>query len=90
MLLSSLPSSYDYLTTTIMYDKETLELENVRQMLLNNELMKKIDSTEEVSGLVVKGQRGDHRVGHPKGIQRFLAIFLATFVKKHGTSRRIV
>ena len=25
MLLSSLPSSYDHLTTTIMYDKETLE-----------------------------------------------------------------
>jgi len=30
MLLSSFPSSYDHLTTTIMYDKETLELEDVR------------------------------------------------------------
>ena len=33
ILLSFLLSSYDHLTTTIMYDKETLELEDVRQML---------------------------------------------------------
>ena len=57
LLFSSLPSSYDYLTTTIMYDKETLELENIRQMLKNNELMKKTDFTKEASELVVKGQR---------------------------------
>ena len=49
LLLFSLPSSYDHLATTIMYDKETLELEDVRQMLQNNELMKKTDSTEETS-----------------------------------------
>ena len=36
LLLSSLPSSYDHLATTIMYGKKTLELENVRQMLQNN------------------------------------------------------
>ena len=29
-LLSSLPSSYDHLATTIMYDKETSELKDVR------------------------------------------------------------
>ena len=33
LLLSSLPSSYDHLASIIMYRKETLELENVRQML---------------------------------------------------------
>jgi len=33
MLLSSLLSSYDHLTTTIMYGKETLKLKDVRQML---------------------------------------------------------
>ena len=49
-----------------MYDKETLELEDVRQMLQNNELMKKTDSTEEASGLVVKGQKGRSRIGDPK------------------------
>jgi len=41
LLLSSLPSGYDYLATTIMYGKKTLELKVVRQMLQNNELMKK-------------------------------------------------
>jgi len=40
-----------------MYGKEALELENIRQMLQNNELKKKTDSTKEASGLVVKGQR---------------------------------
>ena len=33
LLLSSLPSSHDHLATTIMYSKETVELEDVRQML---------------------------------------------------------
>ena len=55
LLLSSLPSSYDHLATTIMYGKETLQLEDIRQML-QNELMKKTDSTEEALGLFVKGQ----------------------------------
>ena len=40
-----------------MYEKETLELEDVKQMLQNNELMKKTNSTKETSGLVVKEQR---------------------------------
>jgi len=45
LLLSFLPSTYDHLATTIMYGEEILELEDVRQMLQNNELMKKTDST---------------------------------------------
>jgi len=51
-----------------MYDKETLELEDVRQMLQNNELMKKTDSTKEASGLFVKGQRERSKSRGPKGI----------------------
>ena len=31
LLLSSLPSSYNHLVTTIIYGKETLELKDVRQ-----------------------------------------------------------
>jgi len=65
MLLSSLPLSYAHLTITIMYDKKTLELKDVRQML-QNELMKKMDFTEEASGLVVKGQRGRSKSKGPK------------------------
>jgi len=38
LLLFSLPSSYDHLATIIMYDKETLELEDVKKVLWNNEL----------------------------------------------------
>jgi len=49
LLMSSLPQSYDHLATTIMYEKETLELEDVKKMLQNNELMKKIDFIEEAS-----------------------------------------
>ena len=40
-----------------MYGKKTLELKDVRQMLQNNELMKKADYIEEASRLIVKGQR---------------------------------
>ena len=58
LLFSFLPSSYDHLTTIITYGKKTLELKDIRQMLKNNELMKKTNSTEYVSGLVIKGQTG--------------------------------
>jgi len=68
LLLSSLLSSYDHLATTIMYDKETLELTDVRQMLQNNELMKKTDSMEEASGLFSRARGEDQRVGDPKRI----------------------
>src|SRR3954470_15732342 len=53
ILFSSLPPSYDHLVTTILYGKETLELEDVKVMLVNNEFMKRTDSTQEGSGLVV-------------------------------------
>jgi len=47
-----------------MYDKEALELEDIRQ-ILQNELMK-TDSTDEASGLVVDGQRGRSKSRGPK------------------------
>ena len=88
LLLSSLLSSYDHLTTTIMYGKETLELEDVRQILQNNELTKKTDSTKEASRLFIKAIGEDQRAGDPKGIQRLLAVSLTTFVRNQGTSRK--
>jgi len=51
--------------TTTMYEKESLELKDVRQMLHNNELKKKIDSTK-VLGLVVKEQRRRSQSREPK------------------------
>ena len=83
LLLYSLLSSYDHITTTIMYDKKILELENVRQMLQNNELMKKIDSTEKASGLFVKGQ-GRSKSRGPKRDPEASSSFSCYFCKKSG------
>jgi len=47
LLLYSFPSNYDHLATNIKYGKKTLKLEDIRHML-QNELMKKMDFTEEV------------------------------------------
>ena len=64
LLLCSLPFSYDHLATTIMYRKETLLLEDVRQVLQNNALMKRAYPQEEASGLVVKENKGrSKRIG---------------------------
>ena len=66
-----------------MYGKESLELEDVRQILSNNKLMKKTNSTEEVSKLVVKSRGGDHRVEDPR---RILAeTMIVTTVNNQGT-----
>jgi len=89
LLLSFLPSSYDHLATIIMYGKETLELEDVRQMLQNNELMKKTDSTKEASRLFVKGHRGRSKRRGPKRDPELLAVSLATFARKQGISRKL-
>ena len=86
LLLSSLPSSYDHLATTIMYGKETLELEYVKQMLQNNELTKKTDFTEEASACLSRAKGEDQRVGDPKGTQKPLA----SFARNRATSRKIV
>ena len=66
LLLSSLPPSYDHSATTIIYRKKTLELEDVRQMLQNNELMKKTHSTVEALELVVKKQKRRSQSRGPK------------------------
>ena len=66
ILLSSLPPSYDHLGTTILYGKETLELKDMRVMLVNNELMKKTDSTQEGSSLIVKTEVGSSKSRGPK------------------------
>ena len=68
LLLSSLPSSYDHLATTILYGKKTLELEDVRQILQNNELIKKTDSTEESQDWLSRVRGKDQKVRDAKGI----------------------
>ena len=67
-----------------MYEKKTLELKNVRQMLQNNELMNKTDSTEEASGLFVKDQRGRSKSKGPKRDLEASSSFSCYFYKKLG------
>uniref|UniRef100_A0A2N9G8M7 CCHC-type domain-containing protein n=1 Tax=Fagus sylvatica TaxID=28930 RepID=A0A2N9G8M7_FAGSY len=56
MLLTSLPASYEHLVTTLLYGKETLELEEVSGALLDHYQRKYKDSVESSGeGLVVKG-----------------------------------
>jgi len=62
ILLSSLPESYDHIVTTMLYGKETLNLEEVTSTLLSNESRKKSNQEEQTgSDLVVKG--GKEREG---------------------------
>jgi len=67
-----------------MYGKETLELEYVRQMLKNNELMKKTCSMKEASGLVGKGQRCRSKSRGPKKDPKASNGFSCYFCKKSG------
>src|SRR3954466_7974382 len=88
LLLGSLPPSYDHLVTTIMYGKETLELEDVRVVLINNEIMKKTDTTEEASGLVTKKGRGRSRSRGPKGDKESSNLGNCYYCKKPGHFKR--
>jgi len=67
-----------------MYGKEILELEDVRQMLQNNEPMKNTDSTEETSGLFIKGQRGRSKSRGPERDPEVFSSFSYYFCKKPG------
>uniref|UniRef100_A0A2N9I9J1 Integrase catalytic domain-containing protein n=1 Tax=Fagus sylvatica TaxID=28930 RepID=A0A2N9I9J1_FAGSY len=60
MLLTSLPASYEHLVTTLLYGKETLELEEVSGALLDHYQRKHKDSAESSGeGLVVKDSESD-------------------------------
>ena len=72
-----------------MYGKEILELEDVRQMLQNNELMKKTNSTEETLDCLSRVKGEDQRVGDPKWVQRLLEVSPTTFARNQGTSKKI-
>ena len=84
LLLSSLPSSYDHLATTIMNSKETLQLEDVSQIRQSNELMKKTDSTKEASGLFIKGQKGRSKSRGTKKDSEISKSLSCYFCKKPG------
>jgi len=59
ILLSSLSESHDHLITTMIYDKKTLILKEVKSTLLSNEIRKRPNQEEkEGPSLVVTGKKG--------------------------------
>ena len=68
----------------------TLELEDVRQILQNNEQMKKTYSTEEALGLFVKDQRARSKSKGPERDPKTFSSFSFYFCKNKGTPRKIV
>jgi len=65
-----------------MYGKKTFELKYVRQVLQNNDMMNKTDSTEKVSGLFVKRQRRRSKSREPKRDSVASSGFSCYFCKK--------
>ena len=58
ILLNSLPESYDNLVTTLMWGKETLELEQITGALLSfNQKKKANDGSSQGEGLVANGNQ---------------------------------
>ena len=58
ILLNSLPESYNNLITTLMWEKETLELEEIIGALLSfNQRKKANDGSSKGEGLVAKGNQ---------------------------------
>jgi len=58
ILLSSLSESYDYIVTTMLYNKKTLILEEITSTLLSNEIRKRPNQEEQTeSGWVVTGRK---------------------------------
>ncbi|GKF19677.1 retrovirus-related pol polyprotein from transposon TNT 1-94 [Tanacetum coccineum] len=56
MLLTSLPSSYDNFVGTLLYERESLTLEDVLSSLNSRELKKRTDAKDDGDGLYVKGR----------------------------------
>ena len=71
LLLTSLPPSYEHLVTTMIYGKETLDLEEVTGTLISNEIRRRPSpGTDTGEGLMVntskfsgrsKDRKNDHR-----------------------------
>lgn len=59
ILLSSLPYEYEHLVTTLLYGKDTIELEDVTATLLSDEIRKRPSGDEsQADGLVVPVEKG--------------------------------
>nr|GEV80652.1 retrovirus-related Pol polyprotein from transposon TNT 1-94 [Tanacetum cinerariifolium] len=68
-LLTSLPSSYDNFVETLLYERESLTLEDVFSSLNSQELKKRKNAKDDGDGLHVRG-RSDHRGNQGRGSLR--------------------
>ncbi|GJQ93597.1 retrovirus-related pol polyprotein from transposon TNT 1-94 [Tanacetum coccineum] len=69
MLLTSLPSSYDNFVETLLYERESLTLEDVLSSLNSRELKKRTNAKDDGDGLYVRGM-SDHRDNQGHGSSR--------------------
>jgi hypothetical protein len=66
LLLALLPTYFNHLVTTLMYEKETLELEEVTNALLSHSKMKKDGDDSQGDELVVHSE-SNHGGNKSKG-----------------------
>ncbi|GJW83599.1 retrovirus-related pol polyprotein from transposon TNT 1-94 [Tanacetum coccineum] len=69
MLLMSLPSSYDNFVETLLYERESLTLQDVLSSLNSRELKKRTNAKDDGDALYVRG-RSDHRGNQGRGSSR--------------------
>ncbi|KAK4590943.1 hypothetical protein RGQ29_021227 [Quercus rubra] len=67
LLLASLPTSFDYLVTTLMYRKETIILQEVTSALLSHIKMKQDGDGSQADGLIVKSESSNRGRSRSKG-----------------------
>ncbi|GJU76307.1 retrovirus-related pol polyprotein from transposon TNT 1-94, partial [Tanacetum coccineum] len=73
MLLTSLPSSYENFVETLLYERESLTMEDVLATLNSRELKKRIEGTKEetADGLYVRGKLDRSGTTHSGGSSWF-------------------
>ena len=67
LLLTSLPTSFDHLVTTLMYGKETIVLEKVTSALLSHIKMKQDGDGSQADGLIVKSESSNRGRSKSRG-----------------------
>ena len=67
LLLAPLPTSFDYLVTTLMYEKETIVLEEVTSALLSHIKMKQDGDGSQADGLIVKSESSNRGRSKSRG-----------------------
>ena len=66
-LLASLPTSFDHLVTTLIYEKETRVLEEVTSALLSHIKIKQDSDGSQADGLIVKSKSSNRGRSRSRG-----------------------